>query len=91
MSQREFEAFEAGRRYANTAYQADLQAMSGDNLMRELIRVQSLNSWLLRGVKDNLERGNIISGQTLASSARQEYAPLLQQTGTDVGANAARQ
>ncbi|MFY2610821.1 conjugal transfer protein TraW [Achromobacter xylosoxidans] len=91
MSQREFEAFEAGRRYANTAYQADLQAMSGDNLMRELIRVQSLNSWLLRGVKDTLERGNIISGQTLASTARQEYAPLLQQAAADVGANAARQ
>ncbi|WP_231584894.1 conjugal transfer protein TraW [Bordetella pseudohinzii] len=91
MSQREFEAFEAGRRYANTAYQADLQAMSGDNLMRELIRVQSLNSWLLRGVKDALERGNIINGQSLASMARQEYAPLLQQTGIDVSANAARQ
>lgn len=91
MSQREFESFEAGRRYANTAYQADLQAMSGDNLMRELIRVQSLNSWLLRGIKDTLERGNIINGQTLASTARQEYAPLLQQTSTDVGANAARQ
>lgn len=90
MSQREFEAFEAGRRYANTAYQADLQAMSGDNLTRELIRVQSLNSWLLRGVKENLERSNIINGQILASTARQEYEPLLQQTAHDISANAAK-
>lgn len=90
MSQREFEAFEAGRRYANTAYQTDLQAMSGDNLTRELIRVQSLNSWLLRGIKENLERSNIINGQALASTARQEYEPLLQQTANDVSANASR-
>jgi len=90
MSQREFEAFEAGRRYANTAYQADLQAMSGDNLLRELIRVASLNSWFLRSIKENLERGNIINGQILASAGRQEYAPLLQQAGHDVDANAAR-
>lgn len=30
MSEREFEAFEVGRRYANTAYEKDLQAMSGE-------------------------------------------------------------
>ena len=34
MSTREFEAFEAGRRYANTAYLVDLQEMQGDNLLR---------------------------------------------------------
>ncbi|WP_159310092.1 conjugal transfer protein TraW, partial [Klebsiella pneumoniae] len=44
MSAREFESFEVGRRYANTDYQEDLQAMDGDNLMRELIRVQSLSN-----------------------------------------------
>ncbi|MBM5552790.1 conjugal transfer protein, partial [Klebsiella quasipneumoniae] len=32
MSAREFESFEVGRRYANTDYQEDLQAMDGDNL-----------------------------------------------------------
>ena len=37
MSAREFEYFEVGRRYANTEYQADLQNMTGDNLVREQI------------------------------------------------------
>jgi hypothetical protein len=79
MSYREFEAFEVGRRYANTEYQADLQAMSGDNLLREQIRVATLNNWLLLGVKDELVRGNIVNGQILGSSARQEFEPLLAQ------------
>ncbi|MFC6478551.1 conjugal transfer protein TraW [Pseudomonas asuensis] len=51
MSTREFEAFEVGRRYANTEYQADLQAMSGDNLLREQIRVTSMSNWLMLGIK----------------------------------------
>ncbi len=79
MSAREFEAFEVGRRYANTAYQTDLQSMSGDNLTRELIRVTSLSNWLLLGIKSEASRGNIINGQSLASHARQEYEPILAQ------------
>lgn len=77
MSAREFESFEVGRRYANTDYQADLQDMSGDNLMREQIRVASLQNWILLGLKDEVEKSNIISGVHLASELRQEYQPLL--------------
>jgi len=79
MSAREFEAFEVGRRYANTAYQADLQAMSGDNLIREQIRVATLNNWLMLGLKNEISSGNVINGQILASLARQEYEPILSQ------------
>ena len=84
MSPREFEAFEVGRRYANTEYQADLQQMSGDNLVREQIRIASLQSWLMLGIKDHLEKGNIISGLQLASKARDEYGPILQQKHREV-------
>lgn len=77
MSAREFESFEVGRRYANTEYQADLQALSGENLQREQIRIASLNNWLMLGIKDELEKANIINGQRLASAARVEYAPIL--------------
>ena len=79
MSAREFEFFEVGRRYANTAYQTDLQAMAGENLTRELIRVNALNAWLLSDLKTEMRRGNIINGALLASTARQEYEPLLTQ------------
>jgi hypothetical protein len=79
MSAREFEAFEVGRRYANTEYQSDLQSMSGDNLVREQIRVTALNAWLLLKLKDEIQLGNILQGQLLASAARQEYAPILAQ------------
>ncbi|WP_241136394.1 conjugal transfer protein TraW [Achromobacter insuavis] len=79
MSAREFEFFEVGRRYANTEYQADLQAMSGDNLLREQIRVSAMTNWLLHGLKEDVQRGNIINGELLASTARQEYGPLLSQ------------
>lgn len=79
MSTREFERFEAGRRYANTEYQADLQAMSTDNLAREQIRAIALNTWILLGLKDEVQRSNILQGQILASSARKEYSPILQQ------------
>lgn len=78
MSTREFERFEVGRRYSNTEYQADLQAMSTDNLAREQIRVAALNTWVLLQVKDEVQRNNILQGQILASLARQEYAPILQ-------------
>jgi hypothetical protein len=79
MSAREFEAFEVGRRYANTAYQSDLQSMSGDNLSRELIRVAALNAWLLVQLKTEIRKGNVIEGLALASAARQEYEPILAQ------------
>lgn len=84
MSPREFESFEVGRRYANTEYQADLQQMSGDNLVREQIRITSLQNWLMLGIKDQLEKGNMISGLELASKAREEYAPVLQQKHREV-------
>lgn len=78
MSTREFEAFEVGRRYANTEYQADLQNMSGDNLLREQIRVASLTNWLLWELRNDSQRGNMISGLSLGAQARNEFEPLLQ-------------
>jgi hypothetical protein len=78
VSYAELERFEVGRRYANTDYQADLQAMSGDNLVREQIRVANLNNWLLLEVKNAEQQQAIINGQILASLARSEYAPILQ-------------
>ncbi|MHC5209014.1 conjugal transfer protein TraW [Pseudomonas chlororaphis] len=77
MSAREFESFEVGRRYANTEYQADLQALNGENLQREQIRIASLNNWLMLGIKDELQKANIINGLILASAARDEYTPIL--------------
>lgn len=79
MSMREFEWFDVNRRYANKEYAADLQDMVGDNLLREQIRVQVQTNALLLRIKDELELGNIISGQLLAGHARVEYTPKLQQ------------
>jgi len=79
MSAREFEQFEVGRRYANTVYQADLQAMGGDNLMRELIRVTTLGNWLTLSLKNEVQKGNMLQGMTLSTLARQEFEPLLTQ------------
>lgn len=81
MSEREFEAFEVGRRYANTAYETDLQAMTGENLTRELIRVQSLGNWLQLGLKNDQRQANIIAGQQLALAAYAKYVPELQELG----------
>jgi hypothetical protein len=78
VSYAELEQFEVGRRYANTEYQADLQAMSGDNLLREQIRVANLTNWLLLESKNATQQGAIINGQILASLARAEYTPILQ-------------
>lgn len=77
MSEREFESFQVGRRYANTYYEADLQAMSESNLLRELIRVNSMNNWLLLGIKNEMRKNNVISGQQLALVAEEKYAPQL--------------
>ncbi|MBU2708733.1 conjugal transfer protein TraW [Zooshikella marina] len=86
MSEREFEEFEAGRRYSNVEYQRDLQEMSGDNLIREQIRVLAYQNWLLLKTKNNIEKNNIISGQILASMARKEFKPELNQLKTRVNA-----
>ncbi|RBB97346.1 conjugal transfer protein [Pseudomonas sp. MWU12-2115] len=79
MSEREFESFEVGRRYANTAYETDLQQMSGDNLTRELIRVQGLGNWLQLGIKNEQRKANIIAGQQLALQADVKYVPQFQE------------
>lgn len=79
MSAHEFETFEVGRRYANTAYQTDLQAMSGDNLIREQIRVMTLNNWLTLALKNEVQKGNMINGMILGSAARQEFEPIITQ------------
>ncbi len=86
MSERELEAFEVGRRYANTAYETDLQAMSADNLTRELVRVQSLNNWLQLGLKNDQRQANIIAGQQLALAADAKYVPQLQSLGATMSA-----
>lgn len=86
MSEREFEAFEVGRRYANTAYETDLQQMSGDNLLRELVRVQSMGNWLQLGVKNEMRKTNIIVGQQLALAADAKYVPQLQELSKQMSA-----
>lgn len=77
MSKADFLLFEVGRRYANTEYQSDLQGMDTDNLAREQIRVASLTNWLLLDLRNEIQAGNIIAGQQLASQVRNEYEPLL--------------
>ncbi|WP_336732232.1 conjugal transfer protein TraW [Pantoea ananatis] len=91
MSEREFEAFEVGRRYANTAWVTDLQAMDGDNLAREMARQQSLANWLALGIKNELRQANIISGQLLALAAKNEYAPQLQALSSQMSAGVSAQ
>ncbi|HCL4436134.1 TPA: conjugal transfer protein TraW [Salmonella enterica] len=90
MSQREFETFEVGRRYASTDYQSDLQAMDGDNLTRESIRVQNLQNWLLLGIKQQLAETAIISGQQLSLAAAAAYQPVLSQKLQQVNAGVSR-
>ncbi|CNI32270.1 MULTISPECIES: conjugal transfer protein TraW [Yersinia] len=90
MSEREFESFEVGRRYANTDYLTDLQDMEDDNLMRESIKVQNLQNWLLLGIKQQLQEGNILSGQQLGIAGAQEFRPLLQQKLQQVSAGVSR-
>lgn len=91
MSEREFEAFEVGRRYANTAWNTDLQAMSGDNLTREVARQQSLGNWLALGIKNELRQQNIIAGQQLALAAKVDYAPQLQALSSQMSAGVSAQ
>lgn len=77
MSYAELEKFDVGRRYANTAYEQDLMSMSGDNLLRELIRVESLNAWLALETKQQIQQQAVIDGMILSSMAHQEYEPVL--------------
>ncbi|MEB8059268.1 conjugal transfer protein TraW [Pseudomonas fulva] len=92
ISEREFERFEVGRRYASTFYQSDLQAMTQDNLLREVVRTVALGNWLQLGIKDELRKANILAGQELALSAEQKYKPqierLSKQMSAGVSANA---
>lgn len=90
MSLREFESFEAGRRYANTAYISDLQQMDGENLTRELIRTTAQMNWQLNDLKELLRKGNVIDGQMLAAFARQSYAPRLKQLESAMNQGAAK-
>ncbi len=71
------EAFEAGRRYANTDWQQDLQGMEGDNLLRELLRTTALLNWQMNDLKEQIRQGNVIAGQQLALAARQYYGQRL--------------
>jgi len=91
MSLREFESFEVNRRYANTDYQTDLQAMDGDNLLRESIRIQSLQTAILLGIKQQLQENAIISGQQLSLEGAQYYEPRLAQKLQQAAAGATRQ
>jgi hypothetical protein len=88
MSKAEFLQFEVGRRYSNTEYQKDLQEMDSENLMREQIRVSSLTNWLLLELRNEIQTGNIVSGQQLASQIRGEYDPLLNNQYQAIGARA---
>ena len=91
MSEREFEAFEVGRRYANTAWITDLQGMDGDNLTREVARQLAAANWLALGIKNELRQANIISGQQLALAAKNEYAPQLQALSSQLSAGVSAQ
>ncbi|MBD8165398.1 conjugal transfer protein TraW [Erwinia persicina] len=91
MSEREFEAFEVGRRYANTAWVTDLQSMDGDNLTREMARQQSLANWLAYGIKNELRQANIIAGQQLALAAKAQYAPQFQALSSQLSAGVSTQ
>lgn len=91
MSLREFESFEVNRRYANTDYQTDLQAMDGDNLLRESIRIQSLQNALLLSIKQQLQENAIIAGQQLSLEGAQYYEPRLAQKLQQAATGATRQ
>lgn len=91
MSLREFEAFEVNRRYANTDYLTDLQEMDGDNLQREAIRIQSLQTALLLGIKQQLQENAILAGQQLSLSATDHYQPRLDATLQSLTTGAARE
>ncbi|ECE0486572.1 conjugal transfer protein [Salmonella enterica subsp. enterica] len=90
MSKREYDEFEVGRRYANTDYLTDLSAMEGDNLTRELIKVENLQNWILLGIRQQLQEQSVISGQQLNLSSATYFGPRLQDKLQQVTAGAAR-
>lgn len=90
MSQREFEAFEVGRRYASTDYLTDLGELQGDNLLRESIKIQNLQNWLILGLKQQIQEQSIILGQQLSLRAADTYGPQLQDKLQQVTAGAMR-
>lgn len=90
MSQREFESFEAGRRYASQDYLTDLQAMQGDNLLRESIKIQSQQNWLLLEIKQQLSENAILAGQQLSLAAGQTYGPQMKAKLQQVSAGVSR-
>lgn len=91
MSQREFEAFEVNRRYANTDYLTDLQEMDGDNLARESIRIQSLQNALLLSIRQQLQENAILAGQQLSIAGANYYEPRMAQKLQQVSTGAARE
>lgn len=90
MSEREFEQFEAGRRYANTEYLNDISNMEGDLLLREAILIQSQQNWLLLGIKREMQKNNILQGQQLSLAATENYRPQLQAKMREVNAGVSR-
>lgn len=91
MSLREFEQFEVSRRYANPAYQTDLMMKNSDDLLREQVNVTNLNSWLLYGLKQQVEKNNILQGQMLALMAQNEYAAKMQSVVSQMNQSVAKQ
>lgn len=72
MSTREFEALRlAGA--TPTQHTGGFTGNAGDNLLRELVRITAQMNWQLNDLKEQIRRGNVISGQQLALTARQYY------------------
>lgn len=90
MSAREFEEFEVGRRYSNPAYLSTLNNKNEIDLQREQIMVSNLSNWLQLGVKQQLEKQNILLGQLLSSAAYTTYKPMLAQQLENVNAGVSR-
>jgi hypothetical protein len=65
--------------------------MDGDNLVRESIRVQSLQNALLLGIKQQLHENAILIGQQLSLQGAQYYEPRLAQKMQQATAGATRQ
>lgn len=90
MSAREFEEFEVGRRYSNPAYLASLNNKNEVDLQKEQIMISNLGNWLQLGIKQQLEKQNILLGQLLSSEAYSAYKPMLAQQLQDVNSGVSR-
>jgi hypothetical protein len=60
--------------------------MDGENLQREIIRVNALQNSLLLELRNEIQAGNVVAGQQLASQVRAEYGPLLDKQYQAIGA-----